>query len=44
MAGVSELLLADDDPSQEAVRGVLLGERDPAEYLHRTVCDFARRA
>jgi hypothetical protein len=44
VSGVSELLLADDDPAQEPVRGMLLGERDPAEDLHRAVGDLARRA
>ena len=41
MGGVAELLLAYDDPSQEAMGGMLLGERNPAEHLHRTVCDLA---
>ena len=42
MGGVPELLLADDDPAQEAVRLVLLGEGDAAEDLHRAVRDLAR--
>ena len=44
VGGVAELLLADDDPAQVAVRLVLLGERDAAEDLHRAVRDLARGA
>jgi len=44
MRGVTELLLAHDDPAQEPVRGVLLGERDAAEHLHRAVRNLARGA
>ena len=42
--GVPELLLADDDPPQEAVRLMLLGEGDAAEDLQRAVRDLARGA
>src|SRR5207247_2365989 len=38
---VAELLLAHDDATQVAVRGVLLGEGDPAEDLQGAVGDLA---
>ena len=41
MGGVAELLLAHDDPAQEPVRGVLLGEGDASEDLQRAVGDLA---
>jgi hypothetical protein len=44
MGAIAELLLTDDDSAQEPVRGVLLGEGDAAEDLHRAVGDLAGRA
>ena len=42
--GVAELLLAHHDPPQEPVGGMLIGERDASEHLHRAVSDLARAA
>src|SRR3954453_14607181 len=44
MCGVAELALAHDDPTQEAVSGVLLREGNAAEDLQRSMGDLARRA